>query len=137
MTELKYGFTGTRSGLNDSQKKSIIELLQKNTNNGQIEIHHGDCVGADKDFHDLCVSLSNKINIKIIIHPPTDNKLRAYCKSDFIEKEKEYLQRNKDIVNNSDILIACPFSSEEQLRSGTWSTIRYAKKLNKTVLMYV
>ena len=135
MIELKYGFTGTRSGLNDSQKKSIIKLLQQNINNGSIEIHHGDCVGADKDFHDICVSLSDKI--KIIIHPPTDNKLRAFCKSEFIEKEKSYLERNKDIVNKSDILIACPFSSEEQLRSGTWSTIRYAKKLNKNVLLYI
>ena len=45
--------------------------------------------------------------------------------------------RNKDIVNSCDILIACPENDKEVIRSGTWSTIRYAKKINKTVLLFV
>ena len=36
---------------------------------------------------------------------------------------------NLDIVKNSSILIACPIDkNNQQLRSGTWSTIRKAKK---------
>lgn len=43
--------------------------------------------------------------------------------------EKPYLQRNLDIIKNSSILIACPVNkNKEELRSGTWSTIRRAKK---------
>lgn len=48
--------------------------------------------------------------------------------------EKPYLKRNIDIVDNTDILIGCP-SGEEIVRSGTWHTIRYAKKQNKKIMM--
>lgn len=134
MTLIKYGFTGTRNGMNENQIKEITKLIQENINNGDtIEIHHGDCIGSDEEFHNICNSLSNKI--KIVIHPPINNKLRAYCKSEYIEKEKPYIKRNHDIVDSTEILLSCPYTKEE-LRSGTWSTIRYAKKLNKKVLIF-
>ena len=132
MSPIKYGFTGTRSGLNDTQKHKLIELFENDLKSNSVELHHGDCVGADKDVHEIC----EKYSINIIIHPPTDNKLRSFCYSDNIYKELPYLQRNKKIVDETDILIACPFSEQEQLRSGVWSTIRYAKKKNKTVIIF-
>lgn len=49
---------------------------------------------------------------------------------------QNYLQRNKDIVNNCKYLIACPYSNKEQFSSGVWSTIRYAKKLIKKYYYY-
>ena len=52
--------TGNRFGMSDSAKKKLIEFIE---NNNITEVHHGDCVGADKDFHDICESF----NIKIII----------------------------------------------------------------------
>lgn len=132
----KYGFTGARSGLNDIQKDKITKLLKEDIQNGKkIEIHHGDCVGADTDFHNICKNLS--MDIKIIIHPPSNNTMRSFCISENIHRQKSYLDRNKDIVNDSDILIACPFNDIEQLRSGTWATIRYAKKINKPILLFV
>ena len=127
---LIYGFTGTRKGLNENQKNQIILLLNENNIN---EVHHGDCVGGDTDFHNLC---QNK-NIKIIIHPPNINTMRTFCKSSYVLKPKPFLDRNKDIVNSCDILIACPENDKEILRSGTWSTMRYAKKINKPVLLFV
>ena len=42
--------------------------------------------------------------------------------------EDEYLKRNRAIVKRSDILIATPGQREEILHSGTWSTVRYARK---------
>lgn len=47
---------------------------------------------------------------------------------------KPYLVRNKDIVNASEGMLAAPRGPEE-LRSGTWSTIRYARKCRKKVLI--
>ena len=135
---IDYGFTGTRSsGLNENQKENIIKLLKNDLENNKIiKIHHGDCIGADQDFHNLCLNLSNKIFI--IIHPPINNNFRAYCNNyNIIKKEKPYLDRNKDIVNESQILIACPLDkNKEIIRSGTWSTIRYAKKIKKKVLIF-
>ena len=42
----------------------------------------------------------------------------------------DYLSRNKKIVEAATYMIAAP-ESEETLRSGTWSTIRYSIKLKK------
>jgi hypothetical protein len=131
-TRTCFGFTGTRNGLNNNQTKKIIKLLKKYKN---IEVHHGDCIGADTDFHNLCVDLSK--NIKIVIHPPINESMRYYNNSKYIKKPKDYIKRNHDIVDIADILIACPISEEEVLRSGTWSTIRYARKFNKKVLLFV
>lgn len=55
--------------------------------------------------------------------------MRGFNKGDMLIKEKSYLNRNKDIIDQSDFLIACPQDKEQEvLRSGTWSTIRNAKK---------
>ena len=132
MALIKYGFTGTRSGLNKNQVDSINKLFSSNIDD-TIELHHGDCIGADKDMHDLCVIK----NIKVIIHPPNDDKLRAFCKSDNILGELPYLKRNKKIVDDTSYIIACPWSEKEQLRSGVWSTIRYARKKNKPVYLFI
>ena len=126
---IKIGFTGNRYGLNHEQKLQIISILDKYNN---FIISHGDCVGSDTDFHNLCLNYKNKHpnkNIIIHIYPPNDPKFRAFNHGDFIMDEKSYLQRNFDIVKNSSILIACPIDkNNQQLRSGTWSTIRKAKK---------
>jgi hypothetical protein len=48
--------------------------------------------------------------------------------------EKPYLERNLNIIKYSFVLIACPIDkNKEEFRSGTWSTIRQAKKLNKLI----
>ena len=125
---MKLGMTGNRYGMNTTSKKKLIEFIK---NNKIDEVHHGDCVGADKEFHDICVSN----NIKIIIHPPTDDKLRAFCQSDNILPQKEYIQRNKDIVDSTDMLIGFPNGKKETLHSGTWSTIRYARKKQKQIYL--
>ena len=137
----KYGFTGTRDGMNVQQKEEIIKMLQKDINDGiEIIASHGDCIGADKDFHDLLRSLS--IHIKIIIHPgyskiDIENKLRAWCENpvEYILEPKPFLKRNKNIVDTCDILIGCPRTSIEDKRSGTWATIRYSKKIGKPTII--
>jgi len=50
-----------------------------------------------------------------------------------IRKQKEYLARNKDIVAETEFLIATPKEYTEILRSGTWATIREAFRQNKKV----
>jgi len=128
------GFTGTRQGMTEHQREQIHELLRTG---GVSEAHHGDCVGADADFHELCVGLG----IFVVIHPPINPKQRAYCKlashrRGSTELPREYLQRNRDIVAQSDLLIGCPSESEEpapQRGQGTWSTIRWARRFGHDV----
>ena len=127
---VKIGMTGSRTGITESAKKEFLKLLKKYTIS---EAHHGDCIGADKMFHDII--REHDKDIKLVIHPPSDKKCRAFCDGDIIEKEKTYLVRNKDIVNSSDIMFAFPPSEIELLRSGTWSTIRYCRIIKKTLLI--
>lgn len=137
MEELvKIGFTGNRHGLNADQKYQILSILDKYNN---LIVSHGDCIGSDTDFHNLCMNYRNEhLNkkIRIYIFPPNDSKLRAFNQGDLLMNEKPYLQRNSDIIKNSSILIACPIDkNKEQLRSGTWSTIRNARKQKLTIII--
>lgn len=132
-----FGFTGTRLGLKEEQKNNIINLLNNYTN---ISVHHGDCIGADTEFHLLCTQYKkdnpSKI-INIVIHPPDNYKLRGFNQGDIILEEKQYLKRNDDIIECSEAMIACPFDkNKEEQRSGTWSTIRKTKKLKKPIYIF-
>lgn len=137
MNQVKIGFTGSRNGLNSEQKIQIIELLNNYDN---IIVSHGDCVGADDDFHKLCLEYrENHHNKNLVIHiyPPSNPTMRAFNQEDVIMDEKPYLERNKNIINNSNILIACPQDkNNEVLRSGTWSTIRQAKKKQMEIFIF-
>lgn len=101
---------------------------------GEFEFHHGDCVGADFIAHRAAV----KAGATIVIHPPLNNSKRAYAAlreaGVTILPAKEYLDRNKDIVDATTLLIATP-SGAEKLRSGTWSTVRYARKRGKVIVL--
>jgi hypothetical protein len=71
----------------------------------------------------------------VTIHPPDNDRERAWKTSPDIRAPKAYLTRNKDIVRETDILIAAPAETEEQIRFGTWSTVQYARKLGKPVFV--
>lgn len=120
----KVGFSGTRDGMTDQQMEAIEKFLMKP---GLEVAGHGDCLGADVDFHEL----SRNQGLWIIGYPPLDYRLRAYCEFDFEHRPSEYLVRNKNIVNDSDYMIFTPRGFKEELRSGTWSTIRYNEKTQK------
>lgn len=121
---MKLGFTGTSKGMTGLQTDEIYRLMI-----GGLELHHGDCVGADAEAHQL--ALFQKM--PVILHPPIRNDKRAFCKGAVSEREpKKYLVRNREIVDETDALLAAP-SGPETLRSGTWSTIRYALKRGKPV----
>ena len=133
------GISGTRKGLTEAQSISIIQYLTSlRSQHEYLELHHGDCIGADENVHIVCIE--NKLVNKIIIHPPTNSSLRAYTENitanDItieVTEDKDYLERNKDIVNMATIIIVCPKNADEELRSGTWSVYRTAKKQNKTI----
>ena len=120
----KVGFTGTQDGMTERQRIAVANLLM--TIEG-CEFHHGDCVGADKEAWEF----ARLLNYRTICHPPIKSKLRAFTENNEEMPAKPYLDRNKDIVNESEILIVCPKGMYEVLRSGTWSTKRYAEKCNR------
>lgn len=116
------GFTGTKVGMTPDQLESVKAILIWAIPRW---VHHGDCVGADAQFHKLAADRG----IKVHIHPPVDPKLQARLKGDISDEPLPYLERNRVIVRNANLLIAAPDSPTERVRSGTWSTIRYARKI--------
>lgn len=120
---MRVGFTGTRRGLSEKQIRVLTSTLQMMA--GRIsEVHHGDCIGADSMFHQI----AGKFGLHRVIHPPLNSPLRAFCKGEDYRRPLPYLRRNQNIVNECVVLIACPGEATEQRRSGTWATIRMARR---------
>jgi len=145
MGVLKYGsvgFTGTREGMTTHQEERFTRYLKMIR---PKYFHHGDCVGSDEQAY----FIARVLGCMIITHPPDSVKYRAYCGQEnigdgsgvpifdniYVMPEKPYLKRNKDIVSSSDIMLATPLTRKEHVRSGTWSTIRYARNKCKPLVI--
>jgi hypothetical protein len=103
------------------------ELLNWLTSVQPTHAHHGLCIGGDYQFHNLVRKLFPQCII--IGHPPlNDTKTAKGIVCDILRKPKRYLDRNHDIVDECHKFVATPKEYNEVLRSGTWSTIRYALK---------
>lgn len=128
---VNYGFTGTQNGMTDRQRQALIKYLAEVP---RFRWHHGDCIGADAESHAIVMAMS----LPVILHPPTNPRKRAFCQGAMeIRLEQDYLVRNHQIVDESVRLIACPSGFEETMRSGTWATVRYARKFPRQKLITI
>lgn len=125
---MRVGFTGTQRGMTPGQRDrfraTLLELVDAP---GPHEFHHGDCIGADAQGAEI----ARELGFKLVAHPPTNDYKRAFVKSDASWTPKPYLARNHEIVDAVELMIATPGEHTEQLRSGTWATIRYARRQRK------
>jgi hypothetical protein len=127
---MRVGVTATQQGLTERQKTLVRARLIAL---GCGELHHGDCIGGDADIHEIALDLG----IQVIIHPPRNESKRAFCEGAIeVKPAYDYLVRNRHIVQDTEHLIGCPHSRKEVLRSGTWSTIRYACNTGKSFDIY-
>jgi hypothetical protein len=122
------GFTGTRKGMTDRQKKTLTVILEHLYTE---DFHYGDCLGADEQAY----SIAYDIGFVMISHPCNIENMRAHTLADEEWEIKEPLHRNQDIVNICNLLIAAPASLQEEQRSGTWATIRYARQRERPVII--
>lgn len=125
----KAGFTGTRLGMTGNQRSALKHFL---IIHHPAELHHGDCVGSDREAHVIACDLDIP---RIVGHPPLKRDLRAWCVFDEQREPKTYTARDHDIVDETDYLIATPNAYVEERRSGTWLTARYARSQGKTIYL--
>lgn len=119
------GFTASRDGITTAQCHVLATELR-----GAGRFHHGDCVGGDANAHHIAKALG----IRTVRHPAkVPASLRAFCTSDETREAKPPLARNIDIVDETNRLIACPKGYAEEQRSGTWATVRYARKIRRPI----
>lgn len=122
------GVTGTSKRLMAIQRVNILEALQFWRPLGEW-MHNGLCVEAD----DFFAKTWRQIDGKIHGHPGNTPRMRCGFVPDVCEDPKPNLERNIDIVNASAALIAAPFENAEINRSGTWHTIRKARKCRRAI----
>jgi hypothetical protein len=122
------GFSGTRGLSTAAQRASFKEKIAELKPD---EFHHGDCIGWDVMADFLIQKYSPQTTI--VVHPPVNETYRANCGSNrhIFKRAKPYLVRNRNIVSAANMMLFCPGQSQEKLRSGTWSTVRYARKVGK------
>lgn len=128
---LHIGFTGTRKGWTVHQWAWFPMILSGFPG---AEFEHGDCQGSDAAAHVIAQNRRHRIHLRAAV----GTKFRAFSKlspTDVLHPPKPPLARNHDIVDATTILIATPAEMTEQLRSGTWSTVRYARKRGKRVII--
>jgi hypothetical protein len=128
---IRLGFTGSREGMTDRQKSAFGLWIYGRR---FAEFHHGCCVGADAFA--VVVILDEAIGRPTVIGHPGDwpplTDKEACASSAELKPCRPNLERNRNIVDATDHLVACPKGKEEQ-RSGTWATIRYARKVGRPV----
>lgn len=136
------GMTGTRYGCQNAQMHTLTEVIYQLGSRGIDTWHHGDCIGADSQFHHTVKALRNdyKWKGKIIIHPPlinikNDDDNWAKNQGDENREPLSHLARNRKIVEEVDLLLATTYDMFEQKTGGTWYTVNYARKQGKPVMI--
>jgi hypothetical protein len=138
---MRVGFTGTRDGMTDAQRGAFTERISCIP--AFTEFHHGACVGADEEAAEMLWEMWHNTDMDartwvVVAHPANMRRCVSVAALRVSEKtlgEKPPLDRNRDIVDSTDVLFACPKGPEE-LRSGTWSTVRYARKQGRPVVIF-
>lgn len=130
------GFTGTRKGLTPAQHATLPGVLATLPE----RVLHGGAEGSDEQFHNYLVSLykvGHGCMIEILL-----GKAHRYafwvspnrpCVAFSVHRMSPPLERNRIIAARCDHLLACPAEAMEQLRSGTWATVRYARAAGKPI----
>ena len=134
-TEFKVGFTGSREGLTEAQRQSLRQWLREHP---PTEVRHGACIGTDAEFSCAvvdCIPIGGEPPYEVA-HPSNLKGTQwKECWADEIRKPLPPLDRNRNIVDAVDVLLVGPKGPEE-LRSGTWSCVRYARKSGKRIVIF-
>lgn len=127
------GFTGTRQGMTRQQKVVVTTFLSRER--FQIMLN-GACEGADRDAYHLAMAFTN-MRFEFL---PGDPQQYAWAQGvavdhrvNSVRRPEPYLERNREIVRGCSHLLAIPAGDREVARSGTWATIRAARRLGKPV----
>lgn len=120
------GFTGTQRGMNSEQWLTLWRML---CDRAPGDFHEGDCIGADAQ----AAFAAREAGFRIVSHPPTLDVKRAFFPADEVRPALPYMERNCNIVDAAQEVIATPGEFQMQVRSGTWSTVRYARRSGKPV----
>jgi hypothetical protein len=122
------GLTGSRFGGTPAQLRNLEDIW------GWLRpraLHHGLCEGVDEEGHQLMRRLYP--DARIHGHPADDDTWRADVEVDVIWTPQRPLERNRELVDAVEVLFALPAEEQERVRSGTWTTVRYARSVGRPI----
>jgi len=143
---MKVGFTGTRKGMSQAQLGQVGKLLMiferaayatdvPDPLSVPPEFHHGGATGADTEADQLACLDGYQVHVHPCPGVVADAPGKFNSHPVIWNEVFPPLMRNQHIVDVCDVLIAAPETDKEVQRSGTWATIRYARKAGKPVVM--
>lgn len=137
------GFTGTRNGMTSQQKEQVTKWLESRPDYTIAYVIHGACVGADEDFVRICHALKNQKFVIFArpgrsVHGGNNEYLsRTACElSGMVYDAETHFARNRKIVADCTVLLACPYQQSHQAHGGTWYTVDQARKKGKQVVIF-
>lgn len=136
------GATGTRAGAAAEQLAALRAHLREWLVYAPDlpTLHHGGCVGADRQAHNAFRETWGKL-VRIVVHPASDQpeSLCDWSDADEVRDPLPSLVRNRNIaaaVSEGSVLLALP-AGPARTRSGTWSTVRWAEKAKRGVVLFL
>jgi hypothetical protein len=137
-------FTGTRRGLTAAQRETLRRILTS-PRLRIVRLTHGGAIGADAEVHEIALALTPADlpwlpggRLEVWLRPSDRADQSAPCLgAGRVFPARPPLERNRDIVADSGLLIACPAERVEQARGGTWSTIRHARESGRADVLAV
>lgn len=135
-------FTGTREGMTFDQFEALREWLFARD---VVSAHHGLCVGADHQFHEIVWSMRDDKGIPLVVgwpaDVPGDLTVLGKVSCDVVKVKRPPLARNKEMSLHAAyfaklretkgdgpevVCVACPREPEPPAngRGGTWHAIR-------------
>lgn len=132
-------FTGTRRGLSRSQYQALVEVLSAFPG---APVHNGAAHGADRE----CLAALTKLGPRNVHYWPSNESQREYAFRWGTDFERHPLgakfnpmlpplDRNRRMVEAATVVVACPQGYAEELRSGTWATVRHARRLGRRLVI--
>jgi hypothetical protein len=127
---MKVGVTGTREGMDQTQRLQVQQFLAQFP--AGTELHHGDCLGVDVQV----AAIAQELGFRIVCHPPQLSDQQGFFGGDEIREPLGYLHRDRNIVDQTDTLIVVPLQDQWQPKGGTWYTHDYAIRAGKPVTIF-
>jgi hypothetical protein len=126
---MKVGFAGSQRGMTQCQRETLVKVCKELQ---MTEAHHCDSEGSDIQAHHIFRRADRYL--MIAAHPPATSH-RAYCNADHFYPQAGYITSKKNMVDATDMLIACPYTTQENTKGVTWITVRYARLKAKNCLI--
>jgi len=120
---VRVAFTGTQFGMTLYQQLSLAQLMRSLERPWQC--NHGGAAGADTEAHEIAYNAGCR---DLHVWLPLGKTWPPMPSTTIHHTGLSALGRNHLTIYGADLLIATPRQAREIRRSGTWATVRYARK---------